>query len=206
MPAKLTAITGIDALCHAIDSLMNRLATPLHDSLALGGIELIAKYLRRATFNGQDLEARYYMALGSTIPMIAMAGTLYSHCISYILAMFQPLTHGIGCGVSLPYTMAFNLPVIENRLALIARAMGCRIESLTARESGRSAVDAVFNLARDVEMPVSLMEMGFNHEEVPKMAEVCITRYPRANNPRPMSKEECLNLFEAMWEGKIRYF
>jgi alcohol dehydrogenase class IV len=67
-------------------------------------------------------------------------------------------------------------------------------------------VDAVFNLTRDVEMPVSLAEIGFTREEVPKMAEVCITRYPRANNPRPMSQEECLNLFESMWEGKIRYF
>lgn len=207
LPPKITASTGIDALSHAIDSLMNKLANPFYDSLALSGIELIGKYLRKAHSNGQDLEARYHMAMGATISMIAMSGTgaLYSHSITYALAMFRPMAHGIGCGISLAYTMAFNLPVIENRLALIARAMGGRIESLTARESGQNAVDAVYNLARDVEMPVSLKEIGFKHEEVPKMAEVCITRYPRANNPRPMSKEECLNIFESMWEGKIRY-
>jgi alcohol dehydrogenase class IV len=208
LPPKITASTGIDALSHAIDSLMNKLANPFYDSLALSGIELIGKYLRKAHSDGQDLEARYHMAMGSTISMMAMSGTgaLYSHSITYALAMFRPMAHGIGCGISLAYTMAFNLPVIENRLALIARAMGGRIESLTARESGQNAVDAVFNLTRDVEMPVGLMEIGFKHEEVPKMAEVCITRYPRANNPRPMCQEECLNLFESMWEGKIRYF
>lgn len=207
LPPKITASTGIDALSHAIDSLMNKLANPFYDSLALSGIELIGKYLRKAHSDGQDLEARYHMAMGATISMIAMSGTgaLYSHSITYALAMFRPMAHGIGCGISLAYTMAFNLPVIENRLALIARAMGGRIESLTARESGQNAVDAVYNLARDVEIPVSLKEIGFKHEEVPKMAEVCITRYPRANNPRPMSKEECLNIFESMWEGKIRY-
>ena len=58
MPPKVTASTGIDALSHAVDSVMNKLANPWYDSLAFGGIELIAKYLRRATFNGQDLEAR----------------------------------------------------------------------------------------------------------------------------------------------------
>jgi alcohol dehydrogenase class IV len=139
---------------------------------------------------------------------MAMSGTggLYSHSITYALAMYRPMAHGIGCGISLAYTMAFNLPVIESRLALISRAMGGCIESLTARESGQNAVDAVFNLAGDVGMPVNLQEIGFEHEEVAKMAEVCITRYPRANNPRPMSKEECLNLFESMWEGKVRYF
>jgi len=205
MPPKITASTGIDALSHAVESLMNKLANPFYDSLAIGGIELIAQYLRRATFNGQDLEARYYMSMGATIAMISMTGTggLYSHSISYVLAMYQPTAHGIGCGVSLPYTMAFNLPVIENKLALIARAMGEHTESLSSRAAGQRAVEMVYNSIADVKMPVSLKEMGFQHEDVYKMAEICITKYPRANNPRPMSKEECLALFEAMWEGKI---
>jgi len=50
-----------------------------------------------------------------------------------------------------------------------------------------------------------LKEMGFKHEDVPRMAEICITRYPQATNPRFMSKEQCLDLFEAMWEGKFVY-
>jgi alcohol dehydrogenase class IV len=207
VPPKITASTGIDALSHAIDSLMNKLANPFYDSLALSGIELIGKYLRKATSDGQDLEARYHMAMGATISMMAMSGTgaLYSHSITYALAMFRPMAHGIGCGLSLAYTMAFNLPAIASRLALISRAMGGCTESLTARESGQNAVEAVYALAKDVGMPVSLQEIGFKHEELRKMAEVCITRYPRANNPRPMSQEECLAIFESMWEGKIRY-
>jgi alcohol dehydrogenase len=207
LPARITASTGIDALSHAIDSMMNKLANPFYDALALGGIELIAKYLRQATLDGQNLEARYHMAMGATLSMIAMSGTgaLYSHSITYTLAMFEPMAHGIGCGISLAYTMAFNLPVIEDRLALIARAMGGRTESLSPRASGQQAVEMVYHLTADVKLPVGLQEMGFKHEEVPKMAEICITRYPRPNNPRPMSREECLNLFESMWEGKIKH-
>lgn len=205
MSPKITASTGIDALSHAIDSVMNKLSNPFFDSLAFGGIELIAKYLRRATFDGKNMDARYYMAMAATTSMISFAGTggLYSHSISYVLAMFQPLAHGIGCGVGLPYTMVFNLPVIEDKLTLVARAMGERIESLSARAAGQRAVELVYDIIADVKMPVSLKEMGFKREDLPKMAEICITRYPRANNPRPMSKEECLALFESMWEGKI---
>lgn len=205
LPPKITASTGIDALSHAVESLMNKLANPFYDSLGLGGIELIAKYLRRATFNGQDLEARYYMSMGATLAMISMTGTggLYAHSISYVLAMFQPLPHGIGCGVGLPYTMAFNLPVIEEKLALIARAMGAKVERLSTREAAQKAAELVYELTADVKLPVSLKEMGFRQEDVPKMAEVCITKYPRPNNPRPMSPEECRSLFEAMWEGKL---
>jgi alcohol dehydrogenase class IV len=205
LPPKITASTGIDALSHAVEGLMNKTAHPVSDSLAFGGIELIAKYLRRATFDGQDLEARYYMSVGSMVSMIALTGSgaLYAHSISYALAIFQPLAHGVGCGVGLPYTMAFNLPVIENKLALIARAMGERIDSLSPRSAGQRAAEMVYDLTKEVKMPVSLKEMGFQHEDVRKMAEICITKYPRPNNPRPMSKEDCLALFEAMWEGKV---
>ena len=184
---------------------MNKLANPFYDCLALGGVELIAKYLRRATFNGQDLEARYYMSMGATLAMISMTGTggLYAHSISYVLAVFQPTAHGIGCGVGLPYTMAFNLPVVEDKLAMITRAMGEKVDSLSTREAGKRAAELVYDLTADVKLPVSLKEMGFQHEDVYKMAEICITKYPRVNNPRPMSKEECLAMFEAMWEGKL---
>jgi len=83
--------------------------------------------------------------------------------------------------------------------------MGEGIGSLSTRAAARRAAELVYELMADVKMPVSLKEMGFKREDVPKMAEVCITRYPRPFNPRPMSKEQCLALFESMWEGKIAY-
>ena len=205
MPARITASTGIDALSHAVESLMHKWANPLYDCIGLGGIELVAKYLRRATFNGQDLEARYYLSMGASLSMMSMAGTggLYAHSISYVLAMYQPTAHGIGCGVGLPYTMAFNVPVNEDKLALIARAMGEKVESLSIREAAKKAAQAVYDLTAEVKLPVSLKEMGFRHEDVYKMAEICITKYPREFNPRPMSKEECAVLFEAMYQGDL---
>jgi len=205
MPPRITASTGIDALSHAVESLMHKTANPWFDSIGIGGIELVAKYLRRATFNGQDLEARYYMSMGAALAMISMSGTggLYAHSIAYVLAMYQPTAHGIGCGVGLPYTMAFNVPVCEEKLAMIARAMGEKVESVSVREAARKAAQSVYDLTKDVKMPVSLKEMGFRHQDVPKMAEICVTKYPREFNPRPMSKEESVGLFEAMWEGNL---
>jgi len=206
MPPRVTASTGIDALSHAVESIMNKLANPLYDSLGFGGIELIASYLGRATWNGQDIEARYYMSLAATLAMISMSGTggLFAHSIAYVLAMFQPLPHGIGCGVGLPYTMVFNLPVIEDRLARIARACGERTDALSPQAAAERACQLVYDLTKAVKLPVSLKEMGYRKEDLPRMADICITKYPRPNNPRPMSQTECLSLFEAMYEGELR--
>ncbi len=206
MPPPITASTGVDALSHAVESLMNKVANPWTDGIALTGTELVGKYLRRATFNGQDLEARYYMSMAATLSMMALSltGGLYAHSISYVLARYQSISHGIGRGVSLPYTMAFNLPMIESRLALVARALTEPVEALSPRGAGKRAVEMVYELIAEVKMPVSLKEMGFQHEDLSRMAEICVTQYPRPNNPRPMSKEDCLALFEAMWAGDIR--
>lgn len=205
MPPRITASTGIDALSHAIEGVMHKLANPVYDAFGLSGIELIARYLRRATFNGKDLEARYYMAMAAALSMMSMAGTgaLYAHSISYVLAVFRPVAHGVGCGVALPYTMAFNLPDAPDKLALIARAMGEKVDGLSSRAAGVRAVERVYSLISDVKMPVSLKEMGFRHEDLQEMAEICTTKYPRPNNPRSMSNVECLALLETMWEGKI---
>jgi len=64
MPPLVTAGTGMDALCHAIECYTCHYAQPVTDAVALLAIEYCAKYLRRAFANGNDIEARYGMAYG----------------------------------------------------------------------------------------------------------------------------------------------
>jgi alcohol dehydrogenase class IV len=206
VPAGVTASSGIDALSHALESLMNRQANPLYDSLGLGGAELITRYLPRAFENGHDLEARYYMSLGSAMSMISLSGTggLYAHSLSYVLARFQAVVHGEGCAVALPHTMAFNAPVLAEKFALIAGALGERIEA--PGHAAKRAVQRVYDLIRKLGLPVSLKAMNFRYADLDEMAEICVTKYPRPSNPRPMSKADCRTLLEAMWEGTLYFF
>ncbi len=208
LPVRVTASSGIDALSHAVESLMNVQANPLHDSFGLAAAELIAGHLPRAYLDGRDLEARYYMSLGSAMSMISLSGTggLYAHSLSYVLAGFQSVVHGEGCAVALPQTMAFNLPIIATRIAVIARAMGAHTGSLSDEEAARRGVEAVHDLITRIGLPVSLKEMNFRYEDLDEMAEVCVTKYPRLNNPRSLSKSDCRRILEALWEGKVSYF
>ena len=206
MPPKLTAISGIDALSHAVDCFMNRVVNPLAESIALGAIELIGKYLRRATFNGSDAEARFHMSMAATMGMLSVGqkgSALYSHAMAYVLAIYQPMPHGVACGLSMPYTMAYNLPMIENKLAMIARALGEKIEGLSSREAGRRAAERVLELMADLKLPLTSKELGISEKDLPKMAEICIRQYRREDNPRPVELEDCLAIFQAMWKGSI---
>ena len=204
MPPEITAFTGIDALSHAIDAMMNKYENPFFDSIALGAIELISTHLRKAFFNGNDIDARYHMSMGATMAMLAMDGkgvALYSHSISYVLSSFQPISHGIGCGIALPFTMASNLYAIPNRLARIACSMGVHTETIAPSIAAQRAVEFVYHFIKELGLPLSLRDLGYKRSDLRKMAEVCMTKHKREYNPKDMTVEDCEAIFEAMWEG-----
>jgi len=99
VPPKLTAYQGFDALFHAVEGYMATIASPMGDMFALQAIEYIAKYLPRAVNNGDDLEARAYVALANTYSgfVETISCCTSEHSIEHALSAFHPsLPHGAG--------------------------------------------------------------------------------------------------------------
>ena len=205
MPSMVTASTGIDALAHAVEAMMLKNSSPLLESFAVSGIEMIAKYMRRAVADGEDLEARYYMAMGAMLSAMAMnlSSTSYAHSVSYIVRMYKPTPHGIGCGLGLPYVMNYNLPVITGKLVKIAAAFGEQTWMLSEIDAARRAVLATAQLIKDTGLPLTLKEYGLQQTDLEEMAEKMINLYHRPLNPRPMGKKESMQYWRNMWDGTL---
>ena len=162
MPPSVTAATGMDALTHAVEPIMHANNTPMCEALCLSAIDMIAKYLRRAVAVGEDLEARYNMLVGSSMAIMGfnMAGGLYAHSVSYIIPIYKPTPHGLGCALGLPYLMDYNLPVIPDRLTRIAKAMGEPVRTNSELGAAKQAVHAVISLMKDIDLPLTLKDFG----------------------------------------------
>lgn len=195
MPPRVTASTGLDALTHGIEG-MTGATNPY--TLAVGSkcAELVFKYLPRAVKDGNDLEARYYMAFASVLGMMAYTsgGGLYAHSMSYILTAGKNLPHGAGCGLALPYTMAFN--------GETAKAVD---DSLKKVLNVTDVPEAVLNLVREVGMYSTLSELGYIEKDVPELAEKLVKEYYRVKNPRPCSVSEAEQLMMNMLLGKLTF-
>ena len=206
MPPLVTAATGLDALSHAIEAVINKKANPVCDFLALGGIELAGAYLRRACADGEDLEARYHMALSATLSMMAMGltGAIWPHSVSYIVAMYKPTAHGLGCALGLPYTMAYNAPVSTPQLARIAEALGEQTGHYSEIDAANLAAQSVYCLMADIGLPTSLEEYGgIKESDLEEAAKLMLERYPRPGNPRPMGEKEAIQFWYNMWSGEL---
>ena len=206
MPPRVTATTGLDALSHAIEGMMNKNASPFSDILCLGGIELVGAYLRRAVADGEDLEARYYMSLAATISMMGMimAGAVYAHSVAYIISKYKPTAHGLGCALGLPYIMAYNVPVASAKLARIAEALGESTAMFSELDAAKLAAESIYCMMEDVGLPVSLEEYGgITEDDLENAGELMIELYPRPLNPRPMGREEAVQFWRNMWAGNL---
>ena len=199
MPSGLTAATGMDALTHAIEGYTARVSEPLADAAALYAIELVAKYLKIAVFKGNDMEARAGMLLGSVLAGIAFSHSDVGsvHCIAEALGGKYDTAHGVCNAVVLPTVMEYNMDYCRERYARITSAMGISFDS--TEDGARRAVEAVKQLAVDVNLP-TFGSFGVEAADIEELALKSFVNGSNADNPRPMSKDDYLILFNNMMQ------
>jgi alcohol dehydrogenase class IV len=204
MPPRVTASSGLDALSHAVEAMISTLSTPLTDTYSLLSVKLIFDYLLRAYLNGKDEEARYYMSMAATIAGIPLtsAGMVYGHSIAQTFGPTYKIPHGIACGMTLPYVMDFYLPVLIDKYNAIADMLGISRE-MNIYSRAVEVVKHVWNLVKDLEVPLTLKEVGVSAAELEVLAERTLKEWPRANSPIEMSKERMLKIYKNMYEGKL---
>ncbi|MFI8684783.1 iron-containing alcohol dehydrogenase [Rossellomorea sp. NPDC077527] len=126
LPKHVTAYTGLDALAHAMEAYVSRKATPLSDHFALEAVRLIGKWLPEAYENGEDLEAREMMLLGSYYAGVAFsnASTNLAHAAARPLGARFHIPHGLSVALLMPYVIEFGLEAAAERYADIGHMLG----------------------------------------------------------------------------------
>lgn len=199
MPPALKAATGVDALTHAIEGYITRGAWALTDALHLKAIEIIAGSLRGSVQGIR--EQGEAMALGQYMAGMGFSnvGLGLVHGMAHPLGAFYNTPHGVANAILLPHVMRFNAAYTGDKYRDIARAMGCRIESLTLEETRRAAVEAVFALNYDVNIPENLRAVGVRQEDLPDLAQAALNDVCTGGNPRDVTLADIIELYQAAW-------
>lgn len=133
VPPPVTAMTGIDALTHAVEAYSALNATPFTDSLALGAIAMIGQALPKAVGYGHDLAARESMLLASCMAGMAFssAGLGLCHAMAHQPGAALHIPHGQANAMLLPTVMRFNRMVCRERFSQIGRALTAKKPTTT---------------------------------------------------------------------------
>ena len=199
MPPSVTSSSGIDALTHAVESYTSNNATLLTDLYAKEAMILIGRSLRTAVANGNNLEARYDMAIGSLYAGISLANAVVTavHALAYPLGGTYNVAHGIANGLLLPYVMEFNVLGNITKFARIAQLLGERVGHLSLLDQAYQAPKAVRALYQDLKIPQSLTELKVPRDGIPAMAKAAmnVTRL-MGNNPRTMTVQDVEKIYQ----------
>ena len=199
LPPGPTASTGIDALCHAIESYTSINASPMSELLSLEAIALISENLRTAVHDGTNIAAREKMLLGSLYAGLGLAnaGVTAVHSLSYPLGGKYGIPHGLANTVLLPHVMSYNISGAQEKFVDIAEAMGEMVEGLPLREAAYLAVEAVNALVEDCGIQTNLEDLGISEDDFEEMARIAMTvARPLANNPRQVTVEDAVVIYE----------
>ncbi|TKJ70620.1 L-threonine dehydrogenase [Pseudomonas sp. CFBP13508] len=197
MPKGLTAATGMDALTHAVEAYVSTAANPITDACALKAMSLISGNLRLAVRDGSDLAARENMAYAQFLAGMAFnnASLGFVHAMAHQLGGYYDLPHGVCNAVLLPHVQSFNALVCADRLRDVAHAMGADIRGFSAEEGAQAAINTIRNLAKDVEIPGGLRELGAKLSDIPVLAANALKDACGLTNPRSADQRQIEEIF-----------
>ncbi len=201
LPPSITAETAMDALSHCIEAYTNKFSHPVVDNYALAGIRLITQNLETAYENGNDLEARSALSLGSMYGGLCLGpvNTAAVHALSYGLGGKYHISHGLANAILLPGIMKFNMESDVERYRQVALATGIE-EADSPEETALKGIEKISEIAIACGIPQKLSDINVRQEDVEELSNLAmnVTRL-LVNNPREVKKEDAMNIFNSLF-------
>ncbi len=182
---KMTAWTGIDALVHAVEAFLVPSYNPVCDAIALEAVRLIGSSLKKSFDNGTDINSRAEMMVAACMAGVAFSkGLGIVHAISHSVGGLFDTNHGLTNAVIFPHALKMNHTHVEDKLSIIAKALGTKEANFSGLENW------ITNLYEEFQVPNRLAQLGVRYEDVPEIVVRAMNDICLATNPKPISKNE----------------
>ena len=200
-PPPVTASAGIDAFLHAAEPFLSKNANPITDAMSLEAISITSRWLGPAFADGQDLDARYYMSLGSLMSGMVLnnSGTSLVHAMAYPVGGEHHTPHGVTLSALVVACFDYIRVSKQEKMVRLGRAMGEPVEGLPPREASARTLDAIRYLIQSVGLPASLKDLKITDRgKIPRWAvEAYKEQRLLSRSPRNLSVEDIEKIYES---------
>jgi alcohol dehydrogenase len=199
-PPRVTAITGIDAIAHALESYVTTARNSISLAFSREAWRLLSANFARVLADPADLEGRAGMQLGACLAGLAIENSMLgaTHALANPLTAKYGLAHGEAIGLMLPHVIRFNGQQCETWYAEL-----CEQASLNGAARGKhgagALADMVSDLASRAALPGSLARAGVEREGLPELARLAAQQWTGGFNPRKVGEAELLQLYQAAY-------
>jgi alcohol dehydrogenase len=197
-PSRITALTGIDALSHALETFVTSRRNPVSLAFSREAWRLLASNLARVLECPTDIDARGSMLLGASFAGLAIENSMLgaAHALANPLTANFDVPHGQAVGVMLPHVIRFNAAAVEDQYhdLLLDSQNGCPLPKPDGGVDGLA--DFVADLLARAGLATTLRTLGVNPLKLPQMAAQAAKQWTASFNPRPVKEDDLLGLYQ----------
>jgi alcohol dehydrogenase len=202
LPPMLTAATGMDALCHAIEALHSLQREPIADGMALHAIRLIKEFLPRAVQNGKDMTARGQMLIAANIAGSAFSNAQVGvvHALAHSVGARFKVHHGLANSILLSACLRYNADACGEVYLDILSALGVNVEGIQPDQAGELVSDKIVEFTKKLGLPQRLRDVGVPEEGLEECSELALSDGAIVYNPKFISESaEVLKIYQQAW-------
>lgn len=197
-PAKVSALTGIDALSHAVESYVTTKRNPVSQMFAREAWKLLEINLEKVLKEPTNLEARGAMQMGAFLAGTAIENSMLGvcHACANPLTAHYGITHGLAIGILLPHVIRFNARAVPELYVDLIEESGLNANG-HLHSAAETLADRLVNLMRLAKLPTTLGACGVSDGILPLLSEEASQQWTARFNPRPVTEVEILSLYES---------
>lgn len=209
MPPQITADSGMDVVCQAIEGYVSTWGTSITEGPGLVAAKQAFQYLPRAYKDGKDLEARKEMQNAAILAGLSFGNSMagLGHSTGHALGAMYHIPHGRTVGLFLPYTMEYLINGSEETTAKYAEiARFCSVASGSDLECAKALVAKVRALAKEIDQPLSVQDCGIAKAQyeasIPDLIDRALNEVMTMTVSRVPGVEDLGKIFRYAYEGK----
>lgn len=197
-PTLVAAVTGIDAIAHALESYVCLRRNPWSQHLGREAWRLLSQAFPRIFQEPQHLDSRWAMLWGAHLAGMAIENSMLgaAHASGNPLTAHYGVTHGVAVSLMLPHVIRFNEEFASSMYRELLEASGTPLGNQTPAQALAGEFD---RLAIQAKLPRRLRDLGISRTIFPILAEEALQQWTGTFNPRPLTEESLKLLYEAAW-------
>ncbi len=204
LPPKITAMTGMDALTHAVEAFTCMQKNPISDAYATVAISLISKNIMSATKPNAKKETRFAMANAATMAGVAFSNSMVGavHAIGHACGAIARVPHGMAMSILLPHVMEFNMDKLEDLYAKLLlhltdeETYAKTFQSQRAKKAIQRIVEMRKELYDIAGLPFTLRGAGVTEEQFAKIAELAMNDGAMLPNPKILTTADVIGILK----------
>ena len=197
-PAQLTALTGIDAIAHALETYVTTRRNPISMVFSREAWQLLASNFPRVLEDGSCLEARAAMQLGACLAGVAIENSMLgaAHSLANPLTSEYGILHGQAIAIMLPHVIRFNGQTSAEHYAELL-AVSHALDNRLPAGNFEQLASFIEQLTSQAGLPSQLSSCGVAEERLEELAGQAAQQWTAQFNPRKVTVEDFKALYQA---------